>query len=285
MRRIAFATWRGSPAATADDRLAVSPLAARGIAVEARPWSEAVDWTRFEAVVLRSCWDYHVRFARFLGWLDRLEAHGVRVVNPAPTVRWNADKRYLEELARGGIPIEPTVWVATGEEASLAAILAAEGWNEAVVKPVVSASARHTWRTTRASAPGHEPTFARLVGRAPVMVQRLNPLVREAGEWSLVFFAGRYSHAVLKRPAPGEFLVQEARGGTVAAGRPPPGVVRAAERALELAAGGVVYARVDGIADQDRLVVMEIELIEPSLFLGAAAAAPGRFAEAIAATL
>ena len=101
MARLAFATWRAQPEMTADDQLVIEPLRDRGIDVESIPWSStAAEWTQFDAVVLRSCWDYHVRVRAFLDWLEKLEAADVRVVNPVPIVRWNLDKRYLEELGQ-----------------------------------------------------------------------------------------------------------------------------------------------------------------------------------------
>lgn len=299
MHRVAFATWRSQPELTADDRLAVEPLVRRGIAVEPAVWSAAdAEWQEFDAVVLRSTWDYHVRARAFGRWIDRLEGLSVRVFNSPGLIRWNLDKRYLVELEKRGVPVEPTVWLERGECTDLQMVLAANGWEEAVVKPTVSASAHHTWRTSPAAAPVDQATLDRMLARSSVMVQRLNRGIVTAGEWSLVFLGGAYSHAVVKVPAKGEFRVQQKAGGMLAPADPSRAIVREARAALEAAiqaaAASVstapeptspLYARVDGVPNGERLVVMEVELIEPSLYLSAAPAAPERFAAAIAARL
>lgn len=286
MARIAFATWRPQPEMTADDRLAIGPLRDRGIDVESVPWSStAAKWAQFDAVVLRSCWDYHVRVRAFVDWLEKLEADGVQVVNAVPIVRWNLDKRYLREFEQRGFPIEPTVWLEPGASIELRELLDRQGWDEAVIKPAVSASAYGTWRVTRAGRADDQKRLERMLDRGTVIVQRLNPSIRTAGEWSLVFFGGEYSHAVLKTPAPNEFRIQEKLGGRVRGAEPPNRMVHLAKQAIEATPGNAVYARVDGIADTNQLTVMEVELIEPSLFLGFSPDSPIRFADSLAAAL
>lgn len=301
MQRVAFATWRSQPELTADDRLAVEPLVRRGIAVQPAVWSAAdAEWQEFDAVVLRSTWDYHVRARAFGRWIDRLEGLSVRVFNSPGLVRWNLDKRYLVELEKRGVPVEPTVWLERGECADLQMVLAANGWEEAVVKPTVSASAHRTWRTSPTAAPVDQAALERMLARSAVMVQRLNRGIVTAGEWSLVFLGGAYSHAVVKVPAKGEFRVQQKAGGMLTSADPSRAIVREARAALEAAiqaaassvstapeptSGGPLYARVDGVPNGERLVVMEVELIEPSLYLAATPGAPDRFASALAVAL
>lgn len=286
MARIAFVTWRGQPEMTADDRLAIGPLRNRGIDVESVPWSSTTaEWAQFDAVVLRSCWDYHVRVRAFVDWLEKLEAEDVRVVNAVPIVRWNLDKRYLRELEQRGFPIEPTVWLESGALIELHELLGRQGWDEAVVKPAVSASAYGTWRVTRAGGVNDQDRLERMLDRGTVMVQRLNPFIRTTGEWSLVFLGGEYSHAVLKTPAPNEFRIQEKLGGRVSGAEPASRMVHLANQAIEAIPGNAVYARVDGIADTNKLTIMEVELIEPSLFLGFSPDSPIRFADSLAAAL
>lgn len=285
MVRIAFATWRAQPEMTADDRLAVGPLRDRGIDVEPVAWSSTTaDWTQFDAVVIRSCWDYHVRVRAFVDWLEQLEADGVQVVNAVPIVRWNLDKQYLRELEQRGFPIEPTVWLERGTSIELRALLERQRWGEAVIKPAISASAHDTWRVTRLGEVDQE-RLDRMLDSGTVMVQRLNPVIRTTGEWSFVFFAGEYSHAVLKTPAPDEFRIQEKLGGQACATEPASRMVNLAKQVIQALPWEVVYARVDGIADSNQLTVMEVELIEPSLFLGFSADSPVRFADGLAAAL
>lgn len=248
-------------------------------------WDDrGVRWNQFDAVVIRSCWDYHTRLAEFMEWLDRLEHHGVPVWNPPALLRWNADKTYLRDLAARGIPIVPTRWVSRGEAASLRGVLLAESWRDAVVKPAVSAAAFHTWRVTAEEAAAADPRFRALVAERSVLVQAFVPEIERGGEWSFCFFGGVFSHAVLKRPRPGEFRVQEAHGGTAAPAQAEPELVAQAEAVIAALPTASVYARVDACLVAGQLRLMELEVLEPSLFLDLEPRAADRFAGAIAAT-
>lgn len=260
-------------------------MARLGLQAEPVVWDlPDTQWQRFEAVVIRSCWDYHTRLAEFTTWLDRVEQAGVPVWNPPALLRWNADKVYLRDLAERGIPIVPTRWVSQGEETSLADVLDAARWPEAVVKPAVSAAAFHTFRVNRADAQAAAPRFQALVAARDVLVQVFLPEIERTGEWSFCFFGGIYSHAVVKRPQPGEFRVQEAHGGTAEPAHPGPDLVAQAEAVIAALPGPSVYARVDACQVDGRLRLMELEALEPSLFLDLEPLAPDRFAAAIAAT-
>jgi hypothetical protein len=285
MRLIAFVTHRGLPDLAQDDRLAIAPLAERGIRVEAAAWDDdEEDWTRFDALVLRSTWNYHKRLGHFEAWLDRTEAGPAPLWNPAGVVRWNARKHYLRDLAVAGIRVVPTCWIeADGDHVpALGGVLEAEGWTEAVIKPTVSGGAYDTWRVRRPVSGADEARFAGARRRGGVMVQRFVPEVTIDGEWSLCFVGGAFSHAVLKRPHARDFRVQEEFGGTTAAATPPDFLVPAAAQALAAAPGPWLYARVDGCVTRHGLVVTELEMIEPSLFLDRSPGAPARFADAIA---
>jgi glutathione synthase/RimK-type ligase-like ATP-grasp enzyme len=280
--RVAFATWRGQPGLTSDDALAAEALRRRGHDVRPEAWDAAVDWAAFDVVVVRSCWDYHRRPAEFVAWTRALESAGVRLLNPPAVVRWNHHKSYLRDLAARGVATVPTAWLARGEPADLARLLAERGWSEVVVKPAVSASAHETWLAWAGTAEADRTRLQALVASGDVLVQPLVPEVRTDGEWSLVFYGGRYSHALLKRPRDGDFRVQEELGGRAERREPPPRLVEDAARALAVAPAPCLYARVDGIERQERLVLMELELIEPVLYFAADATAPDRFAAALA---
>jgi glutathione synthase/RimK-type ligase-like ATP-grasp enzyme len=285
-RRIALATSARYPELPADERLAVPALARLGVTAEPVVWDAAgAAWSAFDAVVIRSCWDYHLKVADFLAWLGRLERLGLPVLNPAPLVRWNADKRYLLALAERGVAIVPTRVLPRGAPDPREALLRAlDGLDadEAVVKPAVSASAHDTWRTSRAAAAADAGRLQALLAAGDVLVQPFVPAVTGAGEWSVLCFGGRPSHAVLKRPAPGDWRVQGELGGTAELGTAPAVALRQARRVLEAAgAGTAAYARVDGCVIDGAFVLMELELIEPQLYLDLAPHAPDRFARAI----
>src|SRR5262249_19302872 len=192
-------------------------------------WTEAMP-ERLDALVLRSTWDYHLHLPRFLGWVAEVEARALPLWNPPSTVRWNVDKAYLAEVEARGARIVPTRFAARGSRASLLELMLEAGWTESVVKPSVSGGAFETWRARR--TPGGAARFTRQVEQMDCMVQPLVPELLTDGEWSLLFFAGRYSHAVLKRPGPEDFRVQEEFGGVFTVARPSPEVVAEATRAL-----------------------------------------------------
>jgi len=289
--RIALATYAKLPELNADDRLLLAALRAAGAAAEPAVWDAPRDWGRFDAVVVRSCWDYHRRPAEFLVWIDRVAAAGPRLVNPPAVLHWNADKRYLVDLTAAGVGVVPTAWVGPaadhGPLPTLGDVLRARGWREAVVKPAVSASAHETWRTGLNGPADDEARFAALLERLPrgLLVQPFVPEVVADGEWSLVFIGGRFSHAVRKHSAPGDFRVQQEFGGRAVPATPPEAlvadaraVVAAATRLTGVPEGAIAYARVDGVARGGRLLLMELECIEPHLFFDAAPGAAERLA-------
>ena len=296
MLDIALVTYAASPDLTPDDRLLDEALRARGARTHVVPWDAPADWRRFDRVMLRSPWDYYLRAGEFQRWLASLDRLGVTLVNPYPVLRWNGDKRYLIELEQHGVRIVPTELVdgGHGDTTSLADILAARGWDEAVVKPVVSAAAHETWRTSRAAASGDEARFRQLREDSDggVFVQPFMPEVVEAGEWSLIFIAGRFSHAAIKRPRSGDFRVQHVFGGEYAPVSAPEAIIADAGRVVAagaacagVAIGDLAYARVDGIVRTEHgtpaLVLMELECLEPSLFFLQEPAAADRMAAAL----
>jgi hypothetical protein len=281
MTRLAFVTWSGLPLLADDDRLAAAELRARGATVQAVAWDDSrVAWEEFDGVILRSCWNYHLQETEFSAWLTGLERSNVTLWNPVPLVRWNMRKEYLRALAEDGVRVVPTRWIPRGEGADLGAILEEEGWREAVVKPTVSASAHETWRTSHPVRREDDLRFRSAAARAPLMVQPFVDQLVTEGEWSLCFVGGIYSHAVRKVPLAGDFRVQPQYGGRTVAADPPFAIVREATAILGRLSHPWLYGRVDGCIVDGELWLMELELLEPSLFLDRAPGAPARFAEA-----
>lgn len=211
-----------------------------------------------------------------------LERIGRPVWNPCALLRWNANKRYLADLAERGVPIVPTEWLPAPVVSSLHEIMSARGWDDVVVKPTISATAHGTSRIRRADANAFE-AFPENVGE--LMVQ---PFLREigtAGEWSLMFFRGGFSHSVRKRPVPADFRVQSEFGGSAVAEAAPRQVIAAAEKVVGAVMGPWLYARVDGVETAEGFLLMELEMLEPLLFLELNPQAPERFADAVLASL
>lgn len=246
-----------------------------GLAVEACPWT-ALGTVTGDIVLPLVAWGYHARFADWHALLDRLEAVGARVANPVPVLRWNSDKTYLVELGERGIPTIPTRYVPALDAAALADARAAFG-DEMVIKPPVSAAADGTFRLGPTDA-----IPAGALGR-PTMIQPFLPSVAAEGEYSLLLFDGVFSHAVVKRPKAGDYRVQPHLGGREEGCVPPDGAIELAQRALAAAPAATTYARVDLIRGLDgELKVIELELIEPSLWLEHAPDGGASFAAAVA---
>lgn len=279
--RIALVTHRALPQLSEDDRLVAQELRAQGADVESAVWdSPLVDWSRYDAVVLRSTWDYHLRRDDFEKWLAHLDAVGAAVFNPTSLVRWNIDKHYLGDLATRGVAIAPTMFVDRGD-ATLDQLFAQLSWADVVIRPTVSASGHETRRVSLHHGAGDAEWFHRVHGEYELMVQPFFEEIVKQGEWSFVFIAGQYSHAVRKVAAPGEFKVQHEHGGLLIVEHPRGIIIQHAESVTEQLPNGWLYARVDGFERDGALVVNEVELIEPSLFLAQHPSAPRRFATAI----
>jgi glutathione synthase/RimK-type ligase-like ATP-grasp enzyme len=276
--RVGFVTSEELRTLTPDDRSVVPVLAGRGVEVVPVVWTEVLPRS-LDGLVLRSTWDYHLRLADFLGWVDGTETARIPLLNRPSTIRWNVDKKYLLEIEARGVPIVPTRHAARGSTAELPALLRDLGWTEAVVKPTVSGGAFETWRA--GASEDDAARFARQLEAMDCLVQPFVPELISAGEWSLLFFGGAYSHAVLKQPEPGDFRVQEEFGGLAVPVEAPPAVIAAATRALQASGQETVYARVDGVVRGGRFEVMELELVEPSLFLETSPGAAERFADAL----
>jgi glutathione synthase/RimK-type ligase-like ATP-grasp enzyme len=266
--RIALVTYRGLPNLNADDRRAATALADLGLRSDAVCWDDAaVDWLAYRAVILRSTWDYHHRVAEFHAWIDRMAALGTRLWNPPRVLRWNTDKRYLARLSHPHLRPPPTDILQRADAVDLRALLERRGWDEAVMKPAISADGFSTERTSRAQAVADQAVLDAMLSRGDVVVQPLVPEIRSHGEISMMFFGGAFSHAVSKRPEAGEFRVQERLGGIITRTDPPEALIGYARELLEMHAPGCLYARVDVVATAERFVLMEVELVEPSLYL------------------
>ena len=278
-----IATHDGIPDGSTDDRLLADALTSAGARVRLAVWNDAaVDWARSGRIVIRSTWDYHLDPIGWFRWLSAASSVS-RLINDSGVVRWNSDKRYLLDMERAGVAIVPTALVTRDRSVDLAALCAARGWHDVVVKPAIGASAKGTARFTDAalaagggSAQAHLDTLL-LHGNA--LVQPFQEAVNHARERSLVYIGGAYSHAFSKPP----FL--RGVGDGLGEARHEPGIAERllAEHALEAAPGVVTYARVDVVPTPDGPRLMELELIEPDLGLRLAPESLGALATAILA--
>lgn len=276
--RLALATAAELPKPDPESHLLVAACRQLGVEADLLPWDGETDWGAYPLVVIRTPWDYHRRLASFLAWCRDVEAE-TRLVNPLSVIAWNSHKRYLAELARAGLPTVPTLYLEAGS-ADGTARLRSCGWSEVVMKPAVSIGAIGALRTLADSGAARSH-LAGLLAAGDVLVQPFLESIGTEGEISLIFFAGIYSHAIRKRPKPGDYRVQDLYGGTVHPCRPRPEEIEVAAAALAAAPGLTAYARVDLVHLAGHPVVMELELIEPELFLAAAPGAALAFAETL----
>ncbi|WP_157986667.1 ATP-grasp domain-containing protein [Chitinophaga alhagiae] len=242
-------------------------LQGKGLEVNREVWSNPqTDWKSYHLVVLKSTWDYHEQAAAFHGWLRSLQAAGVAVQNPADTVIWNSNKKYLPEIADSGLPVIPTALLPQGSLPGLETFF--NRWNTAqiVIKPSISAGARNTLLLRREEAVAEEDKLYIMLQAEDYLVQPYLPEV-EQGEWSFLFFGGRFSHSLLKVPKAGDFRVQHIHGGTYAPAGAGAVFEEKAAVYVQQFAKDTLYARVDGIIRNNEFYLMELELIEPYLFL------------------
>jgi hypothetical protein len=232
-----------------------------GKGVTFRPWVDAGDLSKFDLVLPLLVWGYPLQSARWYLAVDAWEDQGIRLCNPAATLRWNTDKDYLIDLAEVGIPSVQTVEIHGLNTDSLADARKELKCDTLVVKPSISAGAVRTYRLN----PGDAIPFDVL--EKEMLVQPVMKSITEEGEYSLIWFGGRYSHAVLKRPAPGDFRVQPQFGGHDVAVQPPAEAMALGEATISSCPYPITYARVDMLRAPDgTFVLMELELIEPALF-------------------
>lgn len=266
--QIAIATCNRFPDLAADDRLFLEALQKQGATATPAIWNDdTVSWRDFDGVVIRSCWDYHQKPNDFLLWLELLERELVRVWNPVSILRGNMRKTYLQQWEQNGFAVVPTEFLPCGVTGELAEILSRRGWDSVVVKPDISASSYRTRLVARDKANDEESYFQKLLQDSGVLVQPFLPEVAELGEWSFIFIDGSFSHAALKRPRAGDFRVQDDFGGSQTRMVPPAPLLRAATRIAEEIPSPWLYARIDGVELNGIFTLIELELIEPSLFL------------------
>lgn len=277
---VAFITSRGEPKIMPDDQGLAHALASRGYAVSPVSWGSGL--SGYSLAVFRSCSDYPEDILAFRAWLDEIEANNILVLNSPEVVRDNVDKEYLVRLAARGLPTIPTVRLAAGEDLSGFDLMEFFPGQPVVLKPAVSTRGMQAVLATRSE---DATPCADMLKNQPMLVQPYMPEIRE-GELSFVFFNGEFSHAVVKTPGANDFRVQPRHGGSRSPYNPDVGLVREALQILEHAVPAIpCYARVDGLVHNKQLLLMELELIEPCMFLSGCRHAADRFGEAIHAAV
>lgn len=278
LKNCAFLTMEDTTGYFVYDGLAVDPLAELGWSVEEIPWNQqGVDWGKFDAVVIRSTWDYQHRIDDFLTALEMIDISGTQLFNPLEICRWNMDKSYLKDLQSKGVSVLPTRWLDRLDWQTCENYFVDSNQAKVVAKPLVGANADHV-HVLAADDPETWQAALKHYADKPLMLQPFVDTILTEGEYSLFYFGGEFSHAVQKIPKSGDFRVQEEHGGTIRSVIPDSHLVLAGKQVISQLGEKLLYARTDYVLWQGKPWLIELELVEPSLYFQFDSQAASRFA-------
>lgn len=268
MKKIALVTCKSLPNLWKGDKLLISPLIENGFDIHILPWDDRhTDWKKFDIVVLRSTWDYHFRIREFLSWIESLKRKRVNLWNKPETVLWNINKKYLLDLEKKGVFIIPTKLIPINSSYKrLADSILNAGWEKMVIKPSYGASAYKIIVLNMSELGKYENILERNLQQSDLLVQPYIDEIQKKGEYSFLFYGGKFSHAVLKKPAKNDFRTQREFGGKENEIIPQNEILQQAANILSVLKWDTLYARVDGIVLNRNFYLMELELVEPELF-------------------
>lgn len=283
MKHAAFLSMDTLDGFVSDDELAIDPLREYGWNVTTVSWRQPEHWSRFDMVIIRTPWDYHHDAQKFLQVLDTITTSGTSLQNTIELVKWNIQKTYLRDLQQKSNHIVPTLWCEAGTSAALVESFFDElHSDEIILKPVVSANADNTFRLAKNNGVLLFDVLERTFASRPYMVQPFMRNIVSEGEYSLFYFGGEYSHAILKTPKRGDFRVQEEHGGIITPVKTDASFVRDGEKVIRSLDQIPLYARVDFVRDdENEFAVMEVELIEPALYFRMDSSSAKRFARVV----
>lgn len=274
-QKVALLTYSGAPELNAPDKKLISLLKRYNIVANPVVWNDnQTDWTKFDSLIFRSTWDYYLYPEVFIKWLSFLQESAVKTINNADIIRWNAHKFYLKDLQKKGINIIPTVFYSPGNIIEIP-----ENWDHMVIKPAISAG---SYMTEVHSAKQAENILQNLTKTEMYfLIQEYFPEITTLGELSFIYFDGKFSHAVRKTPKTGDFRVQSQFGGTYEKIIPDAETLHQTDSIIRALDDLTCYARVDGVLRDGLFYLMELELIEPDLYLQFEEGAAEQFAYVI----
>jgi len=265
-----------------EDQLLSAILKELGISHEIIAWSDPeVDWSAFSQLLIKSTWDYFDFYPEFLVWIKKIKELGMPVLNDLDTIRWNSSKAYLLEIESQGFPTIAGLILEKGSKPTLEQIQTKVTSDTIVIKPLVSGGAKNTLKIPITDWATFEDKVSDLLREEAFLVQPFVKEVAEVGEFSLIFFNQTFSHAVLKTPAKSDFRVQHYYGGTIREIHPDSVLLESAQKLIDRFGKGTLYGRVDGVLIDGIFHLMELELIEPYLFLGLSEKAIPNYREAL----
>ena len=265
-----------------DSGLSFEPLQALGWSIDMIPWrSVDVDWEKYQAVYIGTPWDYPDDPEAFLSLLESIDASNAILVNDIALVRWTIPKTYLRDLETRGAAIVPSLWYERFDPDALPGYFDAHNCDRIIIKPIVSTNAHNTFLLDRAVPSNVVKELEEVFAARPFVVQPFIESVQAEGEYSMFFFCNEFSHAILKTPKDEDFRVQEEHGSRIISAQPESALLETAADLLRLVEPMPLYARCDFLRGPDgRFLLMELEVIEPSLYLRMDSEAPMRFARA-----
>ncbi len=275
MPKIAVATYDKLPDLTFNDQLLIPIFRENGYTVSPEIWDDSeVDWSSFDIVLIRSTWDYYLKPVEFKNWISQFINSKTRLINSAEMVLKNSHKFYLKELAEKGVNIIPTIF--SSEKIELEKL---KMWEKIVIKPAVSAGSHETeiFEVNMLT----QEVLDNKTRTGDWLVQPFLEEIKDAGEISMLFFGGNFSHAIQKVPKSGDFRVQKQFGAQYLKFEPSTTLLSIAKNIVEIAGKESVYARIDGVMTQNGFLLMEVEMIEPDLFFEHTLDGPNRFVEAV----
>ncbi len=281
MKKVAFLTTDDLSRFKVYDDLLVEPLMKFNWKVEEVPWRKTdIDWNKFDAVIVRSTWDYQHDPDKFLSVLETINHSSAHLENNLSIMKWNMNKNYLADLQQKGILIVDTIWEKNYDHNNIPGYFKTLKTNEIIIKPSVSASAENTFRINKKNFEQLLPTISDIFNSRSYLVQPFLKDIINEGEYSLFYFGGNYSHTILKIPKEKDFRVQEEHGGTLKLVTPDKNIISTAENVMNKLNPVPLYARVDLVrTPSNDFALMELELIEPSLYFNMDTGSAERFAK------
>ncbi|MES2419536.1 MAG: hypothetical protein V4541_15220 [Bacteroidota bacterium] len=257
-----------SPTAENEDDRLLNFLITKGLKIEKVIWNDPqIKWENYELAILKSPWDYFDLIEDFYTWLGQLKQKDIRLLNPIDIVKWNADKHYLQDIANAGLNVTPSIFINKGDRVDLKDYFDQLNTDKFIIKPSVSGGSKNTFKVTATNVHEIEAKMNTLLLKEDFIVQPFLTEIEKVGEWSFLFFGGKYSHALLKKVKTGDFRVQHSHGGTIHPQQPSQQAIESAQQYVDQFAKDCLYARVDGAIVNGEFLLMELELIEPFLFL------------------
>ena len=250
-----------------EDGLLIEALNNLGLKTIKKDWNDSnFNWNSTKTAVFRSTWDYFDKFSIFQNWLSQVQ-NKCALINSYEQIKWNLDKHYLQDLKNWGLPIPKSVFINKMSGTKLKDIATNMKWNHIVVKPTVSGAAKNTFQLKDQEIENFQTKWIRLTNEEEFIVQEFQKNIIKSGEIAVMLFGGKYSHAVLKKAKKGDFRVQDDFGGTVETITPSKEIIDLAEKAIKKLNPTPLYCRVDVILNnQNKAVIIELELIEPELW-------------------